>query len=89
MERFSNKIVLVTGASRGIGKAIAERFAAEKAKVALISNDNRELDETSQSLKTEGAEVLSIVADVADEKSDDAAFITGSTLLVDGGQLAF
>lgn len=89
MERFSNKIVLVTGASRGIGKAISERFAAEKAKVALISNDNKELDETSQSLKTEGAEVLSIVADVADEKSDDAAFITGSTLLVDGGQLAF
>ena len=40
MERFSGKTVIVTGSGRGIGKDIALRFAKEKAKVVLTSNES-------------------------------------------------
>ncbi len=36
-KRFSNKIVVITGATRGIGLACAERFALEGAKICTIS----------------------------------------------------
>jgi len=65
MKRFSNKIAFVTGASRGIGKAIAERFALEGAKVALISNHNDDLNETVEEFQALGYEVLPILADVS------------------------
>ncbi|MBS4197069.1 SDR family NAD(P)-dependent oxidoreductase [Lederbergia citri] len=65
MKRFEDKIAFVTGASRGIGKAIAKRFASEGAKIALISNHEDDLNETEKEFGALGYGVLSILADVS------------------------
>ena len=39
MGRLENKVAIVTGASRGIGRAIAKRFGAEGAKVAVLARN--------------------------------------------------
>lgn len=66
MSRFSDKAVLVTGAGRGIGKAIAARFAREGASLALLSNEERDLLQTAEELSGQGAPVFTQVVDVSD-----------------------
>jgi 3-oxoacyl-[acyl-carrier protein] reductase len=57
--QFKEKIVLVTGASRGIGRAIAQQFAAHGATVAIHYGRNREAAETTQAiLKGENHQVF-------------------------------
>jgi len=70
MSRSTNKdgrVVVVTGASAGIGRAIAHRFAAAGDRLGLIARDAAALDEVRQSLEFEGAGAVAIEAvDVAD-----------------------
>jgi NAD(P)-dependent dehydrogenase (short-subunit alcohol dehydrogenase family) len=79
-ERFAGRRALVTGASRGIGAAIAERLAAEGADVAITARTKERhghlagsLDETAARLARYGTRVTPIVADLTDE--DDRARI--------------
>ena len=65
--RFAGKSVLVTGAARGIGRATAEQFAAEGARLVVNDVDSTALDALAAELSDTGAEVHAVVADVADE----------------------
>jgi 3-oxoacyl-[acyl-carrier protein] reductase len=56
---------LVTGASRGIGFAIARKLGLMGAKVAICARDSVKLDDAAARLRNDGAEVLAVTADVA------------------------
>ncbi len=73
MNRFVQQTVVITGASRGIGSAIAERFASEGANVVLLSIDGDELQQTSKSLAGKGYQVLPICTDVSIPQQVDEA----------------
>ena len=63
---LKDKIVLVTGASKGIGKAIAQAFAAEGSKVAISARGNEELQQAARDLsRSTGAEVIGVAADMS------------------------
>jgi meso-butanediol dehydrogenase/(S,S)-butanediol dehydrogenase/diacetyl reductase len=64
--RFEGKVVLVTGASRGIGEAISLRFANEGADLVLCANEERIFDVADKARKS-GSRVLPVVADVSDK----------------------
>ena len=69
MKRFQNKTVLITGASRGIGRAIAEQFCGEGADIVLNYLRNEEAaKETEKILTAQGSQVLCVQANVGNPK---------------------
>lgn len=67
--RLSGKVAIVTGASRGIGYAIAKRFAAEGAKVVVNYNNTRTgAEKLLREVKRAGGEGIIVKADVSDMK---------------------
>lgn len=66
--RFKDKVVIVTGSSRGIGKAIALEFAKEGAKVVVnYSRSNKEADSVVKEIEKIGASAIAIKCDVSNE----------------------
>ena len=76
-KEFTNKTLLVTGATSGIGKATALRFAEGGARVAAVGRDEEALSKLKQELEGSGAECLAIRADLANE--DEAAQAVSQT----------
>jgi NAD(P)-dependent dehydrogenase (short-subunit alcohol dehydrogenase family) len=66
MGSLQDKAIMVTGASTGMGRAIAVGLAAQGARLALVARTEGKLDETAGQARALGAEVLTFAGDVAD-----------------------
>jgi L-rhamnose 1-dehydrogenase len=75
--RLAGKVAVVTGASRGIGRAIAIRLAQEGAKVVVDHPDEAEAaGEVVQTIESAGGQALAVSADVSDRAAVDRLFET-------------
>ncbi|MDK4741468.1 glucose 1-dehydrogenase [Rhizobium sp. CNPSo 3464] len=73
MNRFENKTVVITGASRGIGAAIARRFAKEGANLVVSANEES-VHFVAEEIKKNGGKAISFVGDVTDKASVKALY---------------
>jgi NAD(P)-dependent dehydrogenase (short-subunit alcohol dehydrogenase family) len=64
--KLRNAAVLITGASRGLGREFALAFADEGARVAICARDATKLEETAAAVRARGAECLALTADLTD-----------------------
>src|SRR6202451_593620 len=75
---LKDKVVLVTGASKGIGRSIAAAFAREGCRVVINARNSADLAKTAREISAPKGEVQSIAADVT--KPDDASRLVAETV---------
>ncbi|MBK6505189.1 MAG: SDR family oxidoreductase [Ignavibacteria bacterium] len=66
---MKNKIIWVTGASTGIGKAIAEKFSSKGCTVVITARSKSRLDDIVKEIRLTGREAMAYVCDVSSERS--------------------
>ena len=62
---LKNKVVMITGVTQGLGKALTLRFAKEGAKLAVCARRVKELEGVKKEAESHGAEVLAVTADIS------------------------
>ncbi|MDS0295647.1 SDR family NAD(P)-dependent oxidoreductase [Halogeometricum luteum] len=70
--KLSGETAIVTGSSQGIGKGIAERFAAEGANVVVNSRSQERAEEAAAAIEADGGTAIGVEADVTDEDAIEA-----------------
>lgn len=75
---LGGRVALVTGAAKGIGRSVAERFAQEGCQLALVDSDEVDLARAARDLEASGTHVIAAAADVRD--LNRAATIVGDVL---------
>ncbi len=75
---LKGKLALVTGASRGIGKACARVLAKEGCDVVICARGKEALEKAAEEIKAEGLQVLAVQADVA--KPEDIRSMVAKTV---------
>jgi 3-oxoacyl-[acyl-carrier protein] reductase len=69
---LNGKVAAITGASRGLGRAMAQALAAEGARLSICARGGQALDQAAAELKSGGAQVLASAADVNDAAAMEA-----------------
>jgi 3-oxoacyl-[acyl-carrier protein] reductase len=64
---LDNQVIVITGASQGIGRGIALAFARHGARVALVARSASRLDQVAAEVESQGGEALALPRDVTDE----------------------
>lgn len=72
MQRFENKVIIVTGGSLGIGEAAARAFAREGGRVVIASRDPARGKAATEAIEAEGGVAVSITTDVSREADVEA-----------------
>lgn len=85
MQSLLNKVAVVTGASGGLGRAIALAFAEQGALVVLASRNKAALEETQRQIQERGQRAIVVPTDVRDEASIQA--LVAETLQQGGGRI--
>jgi 3-oxoacyl-[acyl-carrier protein] reductase len=80
---LTDKVAIVTGGSRGIGRAIASALGAEGCRVAISARDEAELADAADAIRGQGAEALPVKADMA--RPDDIHRLVGDVIAAFGG----
>lgn len=74
---FKNKVIIITGGSSGLGKALAKRLVAQGAHVALVARDKSKLEDVKNELvaaKGSGQKIESFSCDVSSQEATENAF---------------
>ena len=72
-DEFKDKVIVITGASGGVGRATAWAFARQGAKIALLARSSEQLEGTRKEVEQLGGEALPIECDVADAAQVESA----------------
>src|SRR5215218_1690636 len=73
MQAAAEKVVVVTGASSGVGRACAQAFGVQGAKVGLIARNQEALEHAAAEIRRAGGEALVLPLDVADAEAVERA----------------